>query len=167
MQLFENLFMLNFILQHVAKQDLSPKEFTEEKVENKKLTDAVKDNYSKRIEEVDHFSRRLMNACCDLNTECLYGSLNIAQHFIDMQGNKSREFPALYPTDLMLNLIKRNTQAWSQAVQNMDSIYIEGTKNIKNNVRAMNKNSILFIQTLERIYSLYNKFPSVKEEKQN
>jgi len=151
----------------MTNQDLPTKEFTEKKVEKEKLTDIIKDDYSKRIEEMDHFSQRLMSAYGDLNTECLYGSLNIAQHFIDMQEKNSRVFPAWYSTDMMPNMVKQNTKAWIQAVQNIDSIYIEGLKNIKNNLRAINKNSILYVQMLERFSSLYNKFPSMGSDYQN
>jgi len=160
--LFENLFMLNRILRHVAQQDLSAKEF-KENVENKKLTETIKDNYSKRTDEVDHFSKRVMNACGELNTECLYGSLSTVQQFIDLQGKRSNDFPIWYPIDFMQNMLKQNTEAWIQAVHNFDSVYVDGLKNIKNNVRALNKNSSLFLQSLDRIYDLY-KFPTVNKK---
>lgn len=134
-------------------QDQSKKDNSEKIAEND-LHDVVKDNYSKRIEEVDHFTKRLMNAYGEACTEFLYGSLNIAQHFLDMQQKYSSVFPFWYSTDLLQNMIKQNTKAWSQVIQNADSIYVESWKNVKNNLRASNKNSILFIQSLDSVCDL-------------
>ena len=134
-------------------------------VEKKEYVNELKDNYAKRIEEVDHTSKRLVNASGDLNTEFLYGSLNIAHQFVDMQEKYLQNFPILLSKDLTLDSVKRNTEAWINTVQNIDSANVESLKNARNLLKAINRNFILYLQSLERIYDFYDKVQSEYNEK--
>jgi len=151
MQVFHNVFRKN--------KDPSLQETKMSKIEviadqKEEFLDSLKENYVRRTEEVDAFSKRLSNACADVNTEFLYGSLNFIQHCLDFQRKYSNQYSGLYSSDLISNMVRQNTKAWIQAVQNTDTLYIEGMKNIKNNLRALNKNSILFLQSAERGYDI-------------
>jgi len=137
----------------VIKNEIKP-------TQQEEFFDSLKENYVKRIEEVDAFSRRLSNAYTDVNTEFLYGCINTVQHFLDLQKKYSNQYPGWYFTDFMANITKKNTEAWIQAVHNIDSISIEGMKNMKNNLRAINKNSILAIQSVERGHDIYENIQS-------
>jgi len=139
----------------MEKQNPTKKEIKNNITKDENTFDAVKDNYAKRTDELDHFAKRLTNAYGDLNTELLYGSLNVLQHCLDLEEKHSQDFPLWYPSQLATNLVKQNTEAWIQAVQNVDTMYVESLKNIKNNVRAFNKNSNLFIQSVDRFYDFY------------
>lgn len=129
---------------------------TETQIEqHEEFFDLLKENYAKRVDEMDAFSRRLSNACIDVSTEFLYGCLNIMQHYLDLQKRYSNQFPAWYFADFTEKMVRQNTEVWIQAVQNFDSVCIEGMKNMKNNLRALNKSSILCIQSIERAYDVY------------
>jgi len=133
--------------------------------QKEQVLDSLKENYVRRIEEVDAFSKHLSNACTDVNTEFLYGFLNLIQHYLDFQKKHANQYSGWYPTDLITNLVKQNTKAWIQAVENTDSLYIQGMKNIKNNLRALNRNSILYFQSAERVCDLCeNLQPQQKNE---
>ena len=120
-----------------------------------KTADTLKENYVRRIDEVDSFSKRFATMCSEINTEFLYGWLNIAQHYVDLQKKYSGQYTVGFPSEIAAKVIKQNTQAWVQAVDNIDSICIDGMKNIKNNLAGVNKGSIQIIQNLERFYNTY------------
>ena len=118
----------------------------------------LKEDYSKRIDEVDAFSKRLANMCVEVNTEFLYGCLDVAQHYLDAQKKCSGQYPMMYSPDFMTGVIKKNTEAWIQAVQNIDTVCIDSMKNMKNNLRSLNRNAVLFVQNAERITDVGKKF---------
>ncbi len=120
-----------------------------------KTADTLKENYIRRIDEVDSFSKRFATMCSEINTEFLYGWLNIAQHYVDLQKKYSGQYTVGFPSEIAAKVIKQNTQAWVQAVDNIDSICIDGMKNIKNNLAGVNKGSIQCIQNMERFYNIY------------
>lgn len=120
-----------------------------------KFLESLKENYVKRVEEVDMFSKRFTQMCADVNTECLYGYLNLIQHHLDLQEKYSGQYSGWVIPDFMSDVVKQNTEAWIQAVQNTDSVCIEGLKNIKNNLKAVNKNVTLYMQGLERTSKIY------------
>jgi hypothetical protein len=133
----------------------------------------LKEDYSKRIDEIDAFSKRLMNMGVELNTEFLYGCLDVAQHYLDVQKKYSGQYPVLYSPDFMTRIIKKNTKAWIQAVQNIDTVCIDSMKNMKNNLRSLNRNAVLFVQNAERItdagknFQLNSKSESEAKNQQN
>lgn len=126
----------------------------ETNTEQNQTADTLKENYIRRVGEVDSFSKRFTTMCSEINTEFLYGWLNIAQHCVDLQKKYSGQYPVGLPSEITAKVIKQNTQAWVQAVDNLDSIYIDGMKNIKNNLAGVNKGSIQFIQNMERFYNI-------------
>ena len=127
----------------------------ETNTEPNKTADTLKENYIRRVDEVDSFSKRFTTMCSEINTEFLYGWLNIAQHYVDLQKKYSGQYPVGFPSETAAKVIKQNTQAWVQAVDNIDSICIDGMKNIKNNLAGVNKGSIQCIQNMERFYNIY------------
>jgi len=124
-------------------------------IPHEQLIHTLKEDYVKRINEVDAFSKRFSNMCVECNTEFLYGYLNIAQHYLDSQKKYSSQSPGFYFPDLIKSVIKQNTEAWIQTVQNIDSVCIESMKNMKNNLRTLNQNVVLFFNNSERIYDIY------------
>lgn len=122
---------------------------------HEKLLHTLKEDYSKRIDEIDAFSKRLANISVEVNTEFLYGCLDVAQHYLDLQKRYSTQYPWPYFPDLITNAIKQNTQAWIQAVQNVDTVCIDSMKNMKNNLRTLNKNAVLFIENAEKVADTY------------
>jgi hypothetical protein len=74
---------------------------------------------------------------------------------VDLQKKYSSQYPVGFPSEITAKVIKQNTQAWVQAVDNIDSICIDGMKNIKNNLAGVNKSSIQCIQNMERFYNIY------------
>lgn len=127
----------------------------ETNTEPNKTSDILKENYIRRIDEMDSFSKRFATMCSEINTEFLYGWLNIAQHCVDLQKKYSGQNTVGFPSEIAAKVIKQNTQAWVQAVDNIDSICIDGMKNIKNNLAGVNKGSIQCIQNMERFYNIY------------
>ncbi len=127
----------------------------ETNTEPNKTSDILKENYIRRVDEVDSFSKRFTTMCSEINTEFLYGWLNIAQHYVDLQKKYSGQYSVGFPSEIAAKVIKQNTQAWVQAVDNIDSICIDGMKNIKNNLAGVNKGSIQCIQNMERFYNIY------------
>ena len=127
----------------------------ETNTEQNQTADTLKENYIRRIDEVDSFSKRFTTMCSEINTEFLYGWLNIAQHYVDLQKKYSGQYTVGFPSEFAAKVIKQNTQAWVQAVDNIDSICIDGMKNIKNNLAGVNKGSIQCIQNMERFYNIY------------
>jgi hypothetical protein len=126
-------------------------------IRSEEFLNFLKDNYGKRIEEVDAFSKRVTGMCTETNTEFLYGSLNLMQHFLDLQKKFYAQYYISSVPDFMKTIVRQNTDAWIQYVQNVDSTCIETMKNIKNNMKALNNNSALFIQNVERVFDTYNK----------
>lgn len=120
----------------------------------------LRQDYSKRIDEVDAFYKRMSNMGVEVNTEFLYGCLDIAQHYLDLQQKNSNQYPWLYSSELLKKLIKQNTQAWIQTIQNMDSLGTDGMKNIKNNLRTLNKNTVQSIRNVEKIADTCRNFQS-------
>ncbi len=57
----------------------------ETNTEQNQTADTLKENYIRRIDEVDSFSKRFATMCSEINTEFLYGWLDIAQHGVDLQ----------------------------------------------------------------------------------
>jgi hypothetical protein len=120
----------------------------------------LNDNYGKRIEEVDVFSKRVTGMCAEINTEFLYGYLNLIQRFLDLQKKFYPQYYISSVPDFMKTIVRQNTDAWIQYIQNVDSTCVETMKNIKNNMKALNNNSALFIQSVERTLDIYNKMQS-------
>lgn len=140
---------------------------TYENNSNENFLHDLKDDYSKRIEEVDAFSKRLSNACVEVNTECLYGCLDVVQHSLDLQKNYAKLYPWWFSPAFMTNLIKQNTDAWIQTVQNIDAICVDSMKNMKNNLRSFHKNAVLYIQNAEGVTQTFKNFepnPAKKTE---
>jgi hypothetical protein len=126
--------------------------------ENESLIDFLKDNYVKRIDEVDAFSKRVSTAYSDIANEFLYGGLNLAQHYLDLQKSYMNQMPILVYPELIRKIATQNTDVWIQTVQNIDSMYIDCLKNMKNNLRSINKNSSLFSQNVRKISDIYSNF---------
>jgi hypothetical protein len=131
--------------------------------QHEKYLYALKENYIRRIDEIDAFFKRLSNMSVEVNTEFLYGCLDVTQHCLDLQKKYSYQLPWLYSPDLMTNVIKQNTDAWIHTVQNIDETSIETMKNLKNSLKSFHKNSVLLIDNTERIYDIYEKNHSNKE----
>lgn len=123
--------------------------------ENEKFIDLLKENYTKTVEEADMFSKRFTQTCADVNTEFLYGWLNVIQHYVDIQEKYAEENPVWYIPNIANSIVKKNTEAWIQSIQNMDSVSIEGLKNLKNSMKTINKNAILFLQSVDRTSTIY------------
>lgn len=142
-------------------------EIESETTPHEKLLHTLKDDYVKRIDEIDAFSKRLSNMCVECNTEFLYGCLDIAQHYLDSQKKQAGHFPGWYFPDLITSIIKQNTQAWIKTVENVDTVCIESMKNMKNNLRALNRNVVLFLDNSQRIYDIYeNQQQNQKHERE-
>lgn len=124
---------------------------------NEKFTDLFKENYTKTVEETDMFSKRFTQTWADVNTEFLYGGLNIFQHYIDIQEKYVEKNPMWYIPNIANSIVKKNAEAWIQSIQNMDSTSIDGMKNIKNNMKTINKNFVLFLQSMDRASKIYGK----------
>lgn len=123
--------------------------------ENEKFIDLLRKNYTKTVEEADMFSKRFTQTCADVNTEFLYGWLNVIQHYVDIQEKYAEENPVWYIPNIANSIVKKNTEAWIQSIQNMDSVSIEGLKNLKNSMKTINKNAILFLQSVDRTSTIY------------
>lgn len=126
--------------------------------ENESLVDFLKDNYVKRIDEVDAFSKRVSTAYSEVSTEFLYGWLNLTQHYLDLQKSYMNQIPLLIYPELLRKIATQNTEVWLQTVQNIDSVCIDCLKNMKNNLRGINKNSVLFLQNARKMYDIYSNF---------
>ena len=61
-------------------------------IPHEQLIHTLKEDYVKRIDELDAFSKRFSNMCVDCNTEFLYGYLDIAQNYLDSQKNTQNIF---------------------------------------------------------------------------
>ena len=125
--------------------------------QHEKFLHTLKENYIRRIDEIDAFSKRLSNMCVEVNTEFLYGCLDVSQHCLDLQKKYSAQFPWAYSPDLITTVIKQNTDAWIHTVQNIDETSIETLKNLKNSLKSFHKNSVLLIDNTERIYDICEK----------
>lgn len=124
-----------------------------------KFFENLKENYIQRIRESDNFCKRFTNACLDVNTELLYGSLNTVQHFIDFQKKTQGQYATWYDNDYMINQSRLITEAWLQAVQGMDSFYIEFFNFAKNNLKVLNKNFVNAIRDFEKFYDVFSEMP--------
>jgi len=128
---------------------------SETNTEQLKTIDALKENYIRRIDEVDSFYKRFTTMHADINAEFLYGWLNTAQHYLDLQKKYSSQYPMLIPFDITSKIIKQNTEALIQTVHNVDSICIDSMKNMKNNMVKINKSSTQCMQNMERFCDIY------------
>ncbi|TAK23188.1 MAG: hypothetical protein EPO37_02785 [Nitrosarchaeum sp.] len=120
-----------------------------------KTINALKENYIRRIDEVDSFYKRFVTMHAEINTEFLYGWLNTAQHYLDLQKKYSSQYPEWISFDISSKIIKQNTEALIQTVHNVDSICIDSMKNMKSNMAKINKSSIQGMQNMERFYDIY------------
>lgn len=127
----------------------------ETSTEQLKTIDALKESYIKRIDEVDSFYKRFATMHAEINTEFLYGWLNTAQHYLDLQKKYSSQYPGWAHFDISSKIIKQNTEALIQTVHNADSICIDSMKNMKSNMAKINKSSIQCMQNMERFYDIY------------
>lgn len=117
--------------------------------------DTLKENYIRRVDEVDSFCKRFATMCTEINAEFLYGWLNTAQHCLDLQKKYLGQYSGWFPSDMAAKVIKQNTETWIQSVHNVDSICIDSMKNMKNNLSGINKSSTQCIQNMERFYDIY------------
>jgi hypothetical protein len=103
-----------------------------------------------------------------VNAEFLYGYLNTIHHSLELQNKLSNQYGSMLVPQFMTSIIKQNTNAWIHFMQNMDTVHIESLKNLKNNVRAINSNVILGIQSLEKGYGVFEKMQSnIKNEQKS
>ena len=136
----------------------------EREIYEQKFPDILNENYARRIEEVDAFCKRFSNMCGEVNTEFLYGWLNLVQHYVDMQKTYKNPYIGNFTPQIMTDMIKKNTEGWIQTVHNIDTAAIDTMKNLKNNLRAINNGSIVCIQSIERCYKLLE---NTKQNKKN
>lgn len=122
------------------------------KAKNDRFFDQVNQNYAKRSDEVEHFSKHLFNLCADLNSEFINGCLNIMQHFVEIQKKHSDRLPMWYATDQTLNWMEQNNKAWLQAVENTDTVCSDVLNNCKGIMRMYNGNYQNCVQFFERNY---------------
>lgn len=119
--------------------------------QNEEFLNTLREEYSKRIDEVDAFYKRATNMAVEVNTELLYGCLDTIQHYLDLQQKYSSQFPWLYSSDLITKVIRQNTVAWISAIQNIDTLCIDTMKNMKSNLKTLNKNTVQVIQNTQKI----------------
>jgi hypothetical protein len=150
------VFALFYIIENQLEHKLSKKENLN--VENESLIDFLIDNYVKRIDEVDAFSKRVSTAYSEVSTEFLYGWLNLTRHYLDLQKSYMNQMPTSVYPELIRKIATQNTEVWIQTVQNIDTVCIDCLKSMKNNLRAINKNSVLFLQNTEKMYDIYSNF---------
>lgn len=127
--------------------------------------DKLKENYILRTQECDNFSKRISNACVDVNTESLYGALNLIQQYVGLQKKYAHIYPVWYNYDAIIKQSKIITEAWNQSVQYLDSFYVESLKYTKNNLRSTNSTLIQVIQNTGRFYDIYQKMDLIQEDK--
>jgi hypothetical protein len=136
--------------------------------EQGKTIDFLKEEYTKRVDEADNFSKRIFSMYGQISTEFLYGSLNIIQHGLELQNNSSNQYGNLLDPQFMTGIVKQNTNVWIHFLQNIDTLYVESLKNLKNNMRAMNNNAILCIQSIERGQGVFENIqPNIKNEQES
>ena len=133
--------------------------------EQGETVDFLKEEYAKRVDETDNFSKRIFVMYDQISTEFLYGSLNIIQHSLELQNKVSTQYGNVIIPQYMTSIVKQNTNAWIHFLQNNDTLYIESLKNLKNNIRAINNNIILCIQSMERGQRGFENIqPNIKNE---
>ncbi len=125
----------------------------------------LKENYILRITECDSSSKHLLNACADVNTEFLFGILNLIQQYIELQKRYPNYYPEWYNYHLATQQSKIITQAWIQTVQYLDSLYAEFLKHIKNNLHFTNKGWTQIIQDMDRFYNIYQNSDTDQKDK--
>ncbi len=136
--------------------------------EQGKTIDFLKEEYTKRVDEADNFLKRIFGMYGQISTEFLYGSLNIIQHSLELQNNVSNQYGNLLAPQFMTGIVKQNTNAWIHFLQNIDTLYVESLKNLKNNMRAMNNNTIMCIQSIERGQRVFENIqPNIKNEQES
>jgi hypothetical protein len=153
-----------------ALVDTDPKMSKQEtnQTEQEKTTDFLKEEYTKRVDEVDNFSKRVFNMYGQVSTEFLYGLLNTLQHGLELQNKVSSQYGNLLLPQFMLSIVKQNTNTWIDFLQNIDTVYIESLKDLKNSVRAINNNAVLCIQSIERgLCGFENIQPNIKNEQES
>lgn len=164
MQMFAYLFILNLIL-----VDMDPKISKQEtnQTEQEKTTDFLKEEYTKRVDEIDHITSRVFNMYGQVNTEFLYGYLNIIQQGLELQNKVSTQYGNLLVPQFVTGIVKQNTNTWIDFLQNIDTVCIESLKNLKNNMRSINNNAILCIQSVERGLSGFENIqPNIKNNQE-
>lgn len=123
--------------------------------ENEKITSFLKENWIRRTNEVDSFSKRLLASYGEINNELIYGWLNLLQHYLDAQKDYSNQFQTVFLPEPMRKIVKQNTDLWIHTTQNIDSMCIDCLKNIKNSIRAVNNGFVLSLQNAQRLYAIY------------
>lgn len=123
--------------------------------ENERMFSFIRENWMKRTDEIDSFSKRVLNSCEEINNEFILGCSNFVQHCLDLQKAYSNQFPMFFIPDLTRKIIAQNTDIWVHYVQNFDSVCVDCLKGIKNNIRAYNNNMILFLQSMQKLYNIY------------
>lgn len=132
--------------------------------QNEEFLNALREEYSKRIDEIDAFYKRATNMTVEVNTELLYGCLDIMQHYLDLQQKYSGHLPLLYSSDLMTKVIRQNTGAWISTIQNIDALCTDTMKNMKNNLRTLNKNMVQVIYNAQNIVETCKSFQTNASE---
>ena len=136
--------------------------------EQGETVDFLKEEYAKRVDEADNFSKRVFGMYGQISTEFLYGSLNMIQHSLELQNKVSNQYENLLAPQFMTGIVKQNTNSWIHFMQNIDTLYIESLKNLKNNMRSINNNVILGIQSIERGYGVFENIqPNIKNEQES
>lgn len=134
-----------------------------ETIQNEEFLNTLREEYSKRIDEVDAFYKRATNMAVEVNTELLYGCLDTIQHYLDLQQKYSGQFPWLY-SDLITKIMKQNTGMWISSIQNIDTLCIDIMKNMKNNLKTLNKNTVQVIQNAQKIAETCKSFQTNASE---
>ncbi|MBI3639310.1 MAG: hypothetical protein HY223_03245 [Thaumarchaeota archaeon] len=129
-----------------------------------KFFDKLKENYVQRIQECENFSKRFSTACLDVNTEFLYGMLDLIQQNIDLQKKYAKYFPSWWNYNMAIKQSNMLTEAWIQSIQHLDSFYIEFLKYMKTNLRTNNKTLVQITQDAERYLDIYKKTELVQDK---
>jgi hypothetical protein len=134
------------------------------KSKNDEFIEQINQNYSKRVDEVEHFSKHLFNLCADLNSECLHGYLDTVQHLVELQKTYSGRFPVWFASNQVLGWMEQNNKAWTQIVENTDSMYTQFLNNCKDAIRMYNQNCQDCIQFFERNYEFaFKNLPKLED----
>ncbi|QLH07458.1 hypothetical protein [Nitrosopumilus ureiphilus] len=129
--------------------------------EQEKTVDLLKEDYAKSIDEIDNLTKRVFGMCGQVSSEFLYGSLNVIQHSLELQNKMSNQYGSLLIPHIPTGIVKQNTTAWIHLIQNIDTLYVESLKNLKNNMRSINSNAVLYIQALQRGCDFFENTPTI------
>lgn len=158
---YKSMQDLNYVFSTIVSEIKMDKTETGQ---NEEFLNALREEYSKRIDEVDAFYKRTTNMAVEVNTELLYGCLDTIQHYLDLQQKYSGQFPWLYSSDLMTKVIRQNTRAWISSIQNIDILCIDIMKNMKSNLKTLNKNTVQVIQNAQKIAETCRSFQTNASE---